>query len=444
MKFKKEIVSSGVYLVQGADGVRRYEVITDDRLGHWADKQTEMVNSGMQIPAPWQHDLKSLPENTAKISASGQGISESSKDNAGYWDRLWVENHTLMGEFDCPNEEDAKKVGATVRETSVYACPRYVDGSGTVWEDALMHIALVTHAVENNQSNFEKVPDGTLALAMSQRVLSMSNSIDGFGSFTEVLKKLEEIAKIVLPTDTTFDNFVDRLNAALSQKAASEQDDNNVGTVTKPPRNAVSQPGRVIFTMSTFTEDQVDALVKANAVNTATKQPFTSEDLVEKVDSEKDPGTLMGVGDSEKIPEEISNHPVVQKLAGSVAILMNIAKTAKQDRYQDRINILIKTGAVTEEYAKTYLEPLLSSIKMSLDVTTGKQIEEVDAIDGVLTALENVPSTPSFTQSSIQMSSDGSKGYVSHQPPMGDKSKLSPEDVDKAVKILCENTGITA
>ena len=142
MRFKKPIVTTGVYTIPG-DTPRKVEV-TSDRLNHWADQFHSMKSAGVSVPAPWNHSTEALP-----MSVGNDGTLPRSDINAGWWDKVWVEDNTLWGELDVPQNEDAVKIGTSVKESSIYVRPSFVDGSGNEWKDSLMHIALVTHPIEN-------------------------------------------------------------------------------------------------------------------------------------------------------------------------------------------------------------------------------------------------------------------------------------------------------
>lgn len=60
-KFKKPIVSAGVFLVGNDQGGRHTEVLTKDRLHHWAKTFGVMKKNGVRIPAPWAHSKDALP-----------------------------------------------------------------------------------------------------------------------------------------------------------------------------------------------------------------------------------------------------------------------------------------------------------------------------------------------------------------------------------------------
>jgi hypothetical protein len=252
MRFKKPIVSTGVYTIPG--DIPRKVKIDQTRLDHWKAQFDKMKDAGVSVPAPWNHSKEALP-----MSVGNDGTLPRSDINAGWWDKLWVEDGTLWGELDVPQSEDAVKIGTNVKETSIYVRPDFEDGSGNKWQDSLMHIALVTHPIENGQGNFTPVGDESgLAISMSHLTepLEMAspekaeeqvsanpvgvnedreNSSNGVPALLEALRAV----MIDLPEDTNDTNFMERLLVALRQKKASEHPEDK--SVSKPPEGAKEQ-----------------------------------------------------------------------------------------------------------------------------------------------------------------------------------------------------------
>lgn len=375
-RFRKPIVSAGAYEIPtpGSDNSRT-EVITQERLVHWADTGNLMVKEGHRIPGPWYHDPKALP-----VKMGSDGSLNSSSDNGGFWDRFWVENKdgksTLWGEIDSPGREDdpntpAGKIGTTVRETSIYVRPSFRDGSGKEWQDAVMHIGLVTHPIEKGQENFRPVSEG-LALSMSQCRYSFSMSehpaqpIAGI-SVNELLGKLREIAKVSLPDDTTDVNFLDRLNAALEQKRLSEEEES--GTVRVPPKGAQEPPAPMI-TMS-LTKQQIDAIVTAKTVNPSTGQPFKPEELQM----------------SQPTVQDLQDSPAVKKMVEFQTILMSQLNSQALTNRTERVKAILTKAPQLKPVIEAQVVPLLSGFKMSF---SPDGTPTPHAVDTVLDALEAV------------------------------------------------------
>lgn len=244
-KFEKEILTPGLYAVSDAKGNRHAKVITKDMIGHWVKQHNEMRKSGLNVPAPAYHDKSAVPDNKPM----------SSKDNFGFWEELKQdESGKLIGVLDVPLESDAEKIGRTVRETSIFAVPKFVDGLGREWNNVITHIACCTQPIEPGQENF-KPTNNELAIAMSHRIISMG--VEDFSSTltgnvndlednnagdnqqmintTDVFVLLEKVAKIKLPPNTSGEDFQEALVAALLQKQLSEGNNSSGGSVLKPP-----------------------------------------------------------------------------------------------------------------------------------------------------------------------------------------------------------------
>lgn len=245
-KFEKEILTPGLYAVSDAKGNRHAKVITKQMIGHWVKQHNEMRKSGLNIPAPSYHDKSAIPENKPG----------SSKDNFGFWEELKQDDSgKLVGVLDVPLESDAERIGKTVRETSIFAVPKFIDGLGREWNNVITHIACCTQPIEPGQENF-KPANNELAIAMSHRIISMGvedfassltgnvndledKSDNGNGqqmiNTTDVFTLLEKVAKIKLPPNISDDDFREALVAALLQKQLSEGNNSSGGSVLKPP-----------------------------------------------------------------------------------------------------------------------------------------------------------------------------------------------------------------
>lgn len=399
-KFRKAIVKAGVYNVANPKGERRTEIITPERIQHWAATHGEMqkTKTGFQIPAPWAHSYK-LPDGRVFIPGPVEMSNPSagrSDMNAGFWDNLTAEIDptdglmTLYGVLDAPGDPadfktPAGKIGKTVRETSILALPSYPDGKGNEFKDILGHIALVTHPIEPGQTNFEEVK--SYALAMSHFAFKLGDAVtmsfpepppteevDGeeMGDEEGELEDEDEVTNavtqdvstlipllrdcgIVLPDDTTITNLVERLQVALGQKSFVDDDEDEgygengndkkkKGSVTKPPEGAEEESSTTFMS----TNNTPVALTEA---------------------------TLM-------------SHPVVTGLkAQNDGFLKHITATEKAIR-KNRINTLVKNGQIEQKYATEKLLPMAEAFQMNF-TPEGNVIPH--ALDSVLEALEATP-----------------------------------------------------
>lgn len=332
-KYKKQIVSAGVYLVSTPDGSRKKEVITPERIHGWANTISELRKAGHQIPAPFYHDLESVP--VLMNDQEALNAASSSDKNGGFWNDVSVEVGDdevprLVGTLESSHDD---KIGKTVKETSIYVKPEWTDGTGKVWRDVPLHIALVTHPIEPNQSNFELVEDD-LAIAMSDMSKGMTMSYDlidmpekaADSSFASLLQDLKAVAKIDLGDDTTPEDLVTRLLIALRQKKACEQDEesSSAGSVSTPPDGAVRES--VPIQMSNENKD-------------------------------------MKVEDSQE-------YKALQQQNES---LLMAVTTNKKDSLALRVKQLLESKRITEAYAEE-LKKSLEGFKMSFD-SSGKEIQ---------------------------------------------------------------------
>ena len=447
-KFEKMIVSAGTYLVGEEGGGRRVEVLTPERLKHWATQFSRMKQNGLAVPGPWKHAKEAMP-----VMMGNNGTVERSDLNAGFWDEMVVRRNeqgvdTLWGIIEAPGDPNdlntnAGKIGKVVKETSIYARPEFVDGKGNVYKDAIMHAALVTHPIEPGQSNFKLLePQDGMTIAMSHCTgLLMSADSTPFsksgktsddlpgsepnddqgnvedaptGDLKTVIDLLAQIG-VIIPKDTQADNFNERLSVALQQRISGEDDEEEEeGSLTKPPKDAEQESVPMIM-------------------STPAKAPEVTADV-------------------------IMSHPSYVALKTQNTQLFNVMNEQARSARGTRINALIRAGKITKEYADANLVPMLSGFQMSFNAE-GKEV--TSPLDTVLAALEAQPTvakpaTPTgpnqiFANGSIAqlapflMSSVAPEGSETPVHPISGfmtNGVLSEDEADAVSKSFLENVGL--
>jgi hypothetical protein len=297
--FRKIITRPNVYSVKTPQG-RRIKAVTSQLLSDVADTGNQMIEAGLNIPAPYAH------KDGGNIIPSPLGKDEkptwSSNFNAGFWKKFELTPAgELAGYVEVENEEDAKKIGKSIKETSVWLEPEFTDGLGRKWKNALRHVALVTNAVEPDQENFQLVdtsPEYSLAMAfcMSDALDapkkdasvdkapssdssssdtskespksddSNSNSEDTedlqSGSVPEIVSLLKDKLGYELPSDTTPQNFLDRLRTLLTSIKKEEEEDEDLVEDEQPKKDEKSEAKSPPFAMADENKDNIVILEK--------------------------------------------------------------------------------------------------------------------------------------------------------------------------------------
>lgn len=388
-RFVKDIVRAGRYKIGD-----RFEEVTPERLQKWARNFSKQREAGLSIPAPCFHEkTKSIP---AFIGSDREGFLKKSTDNLGFWESLYYDPDAkaLRGVIDAPGDVNdpntpAGKIGQTIRETSIYVAKQWQDGSGRVWDDEpVMHIACVTHPVEGGQSNFQPASEDGLAIAMSFYSEEESDKEEqgepapqkpeangsakkkSFGSnkpeevhgseplevepnaansIASLLPLLEKHAGVKLPTDTSDDNFVERLMVALTQLSANDEDEVDGGSVFQPPKEAGAKTAPFIMS---FTTDQQKAIVAAKVVNPATGKPFTLEEIA----------SATAPAQATITDDVLMSSPTVGRLLKTTDGLMKTLTKTTADGFKVRIEALKrKLGPKAVEH----LVPMVEGLEMS-------------------------------------------------------------------------------
>lgn len=375
MKFVKEILKEGVFEVSTMDGPNR-RTFTKDDLENIASTGRNMLRNGLRIPAPFEHSMEAKPEDDE---------TSDKYENAGYWRDLYVKKneegrHSLFGVLDAPGNDaepdtPAYKVSRLAKDTSICLLPKFRDGKGREWENALYHIALPQHPVEPGQSNFLPLPEDFSMISMSLEVRGVD--------MNKLLTLLSKCG-LSLPEDTTERNILDRLMVAATQVSSGQ----SRNPLTSKPDGAKTETYPV---MMSLTQKQVEAILGANLVDPETNEVFVQEvfrDVPSKEENYKKAAEMMGVQ------------------------LNSIYK----ERYKDKISSLVSSGKISESYAQEALYPLVDAVQMSFK----DGVPEKNHLDLTLQALEALPDLPTNTQT----------GRVSTAEFMSQKAPTSASKVE--------------
>lgn len=458
MKFKKQILRPGVYFVNDGNNGRRLEYITAERLKHWADQHKKMVSAGLHVPAPAIHKKEAEPTNSLKTS----------KDNYGWWEQIEFTGNALEGVVDIPVKSDQERIGKTVKEVSIYAKPKFIDGLGNEWKDVLTHIAIITNPIEPNQKNFEKVEDGSLSVAMSD-IVQMSNSQlqtldskmkakkkkakmapdnemedegqeedmaddmanespDGMDeqdeegeieegqedmeplldSSTDVYTLLQEIAGIAIPKGTPDAKLKEAITNALLQKQLSERKNRSGGTIKTPPAN--SNVNEVPVVMSNNNNGSAGG-------NQATSNQTETVSI-----------------------ETVMSHPSFKAMESQNKGILGVLTNSKKQELRSRLNNLRQRNIISSEEDLNNYNQQIDSIVMSFG-NDGNPL--VTQIETAITALEGVKIPMPANQPIVAMAqSDASGNFVIQPQQVPTGGPVTDARAEEIVKNLFGSTSV--
>ena len=391
--FKKKILRPGVFNVTTPKG-RKVEAFSKGRLADMAKTANKMLDSGLQIAAPYAHKVTS-EDGTEKIIprpiAEGIKPNWNSGINGGFWKKFEIdeEDNSLVGVLEVPGDKDnledpAGKVGTTIRQTSIYSVPNWVDGLNREWKDALMHVALVNKAIEPGQENFSEITEeesSAMCISMSDEVDANEDApseeedkgLAGEDAITKIIEQFNSKLGLELPQDTDHSNFLDRVLTILVSLKSEEE-----GDLTQQPKNSEVPSSPIV--MSTDNPDNVN------------------------------------VGLEQK----------VKKAEGAVLSLVNQLK----ETLKGKVERLVSTGQIGRSLADTKLLPAVSEISMSLeDISEDGSIPQTP-IEMSIDLLEenNVALTEDTSSTKLP------EGSVVQEPKSEDGDReLSMQDVNSAL-----------
>jgi len=426
MEFFKKILSPGRYLVNDLAGGRRTEHFTTDRFKSWIATFNRMREAGLSVPAPTFHDPQAVP---LLDTAPGKPSTPSagSFQNKGWWKDLFIDpaSGSLFGRLEIPLAEDAARIGTTVKDVSPLVRKSWTDGLGRTWEDAILHIGLVTHPVAPGQENFQPILDGAMAFSLSSLLPenaamadddkskvppdsddSDSNDSDsrdesgtaketGAHTIGEALEALSSVG-LTLPDDTTPDNLIERICVAAGALAAKKSSEAPEGS---PPSGSTEKP-----------------------------PPIVMGDV-----------TIMA-----PTPAAIST------IDKGLAFASRLAR----HHYAYRVKALVESGRIPFAMAKARLQPLVEGIQLSLSDLDDAGNLKPNSLDATLDLLESVPSvltdvltTPGQKKSRFTASPKPTASFAAAlqeediPPEYLDGGSISDDEADNVVLTQLRNTG---
>jgi hypothetical protein len=255
--FRKQVLRAATY--QSPEGLIE---VTPERLKHWSDSFKRVRSAGYDVPIHWNH--ASL-DDTANLSPIKRNASPDASKTVGHLEdfQLSPQGDSAILTMSVKKPSAVEAAESNVIHVSPVLWDEWTDGRGQTHKDLIGSVDLVDYPVDYSQGPFEKVQtmstrkpkitrfstiaeepmddeeyqgnDGDETQEVETPVpadLTPSNSL-----LTSVLTGLESM-KIVLPADTTTDNFLDRLNVALMTVSAQS-------LVEEENTNVVADPGDV-------------------------------------------------------------------------------------------------------------------------------------------------------------------------------------------------------
>lgn len=439
--FTKKIASPGTYSVPipgGKEGETRQVILDRERFKRWAANFDAMSQAGLKIPAPYRHDPQAMP-----VRLHGDAQDVDAYNNAGFWSKVWVgDDGALYGKLEVPRDEDASKIGSTVVEVSPLAKSSWSDGAGNVYEDAITHIALVTHPVVPGQDNFVSGDANKItAMAFSSEnmiaaegvklAMDDPSQVRGSGpenvnastaTLQDALKLLREKKGLTLPGDTNETNLIERLVVALTAIESETNPDDDDG-ITNPPNKSKEQPAPIAM---------------SNELQFAQFNPVTGERLPDEQIAKN------------KAAAEAAQKSTDLPLSQEIQAQMAFAKKTIAQNYRSRVEQLVRTGRCTPAYANKHLKPLLDDIQLSFDSQGNAHAGHLDVI---LNSLEALPQGNTLTGLTPTTARKGRNekfeeayslgGDVQEEEFHDDFAPMSDAEVDQVVQEQFRSAGMT-
>lgn len=341
-KLVKEIVGPASWTLP--DG-SKYTLTSDD-ITQMADSGNELIRDGFAIQAPYWHDEEAVPVMLGAMAPEDRQKLENSANNAGFWEEFWVDPQgMLVGKLDVPREEDAAKIGKTIKGCSAmiqdsWKHPQQTDDP-KVYPKAMTHIALTNRPKAKDAAPFTPTVGMALSMELADEMLD-SDEEEG-GMVGELLAELGKLG-ISLPEDTTPENLAERLLVAA--KALNNAEGGGDTTDKPPPGAGVKKPSPVVM-----------ALSEAAVEYALGRLELTAEEL--EVEAAK---------------------PKPVKMSDEQIAAMNWTKNQLAKSYVSRIDQLVNDGRMLPLEAKDVNDQYLGSIKVAFSSDGTPEETELDRV----------------------------------------------------------------
>jgi hypothetical protein len=135
----------------------RQLAVTPELQKHFHDQGNAMVQAGLSIPVPLEHQPDAKPQTKAERAAN------QLLNNAGWVKKYALKDDKLFALCDIENDDIAKKLPRTIKFTSPWI-NSFMDGDGKKWDGVISHLALTNRPRIIRQDPF---PNVAAALSIS-------------------------------------------------------------------------------------------------------------------------------------------------------------------------------------------------------------------------------------------------------------------------------------
>ena len=237
-RFLKDIIRTGEY-VKASEGLAF--TITLATLANWVIQFRKMQANGIKVPIPATHKS----EEWEKAAQKKDG---DPRDNMGYVDDLWIEEHALW--MSCTLVGDDALEAAKRGDVSLNSPAEFIDGHGNVYKRPITHVAMCTDPVVPGLGEF-------IPLAASLRLQEQAIMLE----FLQKLGAILGIDPAEIPDEATAMALIEEKITALVEQVTGEPaaEPGAAGapgapTPGAPAAASTGQPGAAVRKQSVTTE----------------------------------------------------------------------------------------------------------------------------------------------------------------------------------------------
>lgn len=227
MLVPKEIIRPGSYWYTDAEsGEPRQLVVTPEMVRYWHEQGNKMLDAGLSVPIPFEHQADHKPLSKAERAAANL------KNNSGFIQKYVIQdNDRLFGVCDIDDKaypDLLKKLPRTIKYTSPWFTS-FTDGDGKKWEGVIGHLALTNRPRVIRQEPFGDIAAAlSLATTASQAQYLDVATIKSSGVYLSTAGMLDQARKPVHPRAFAVWSGVKLALAEEMEKVEDDDDDEAV------------------------------------------------------------------------------------------------------------------------------------------------------------------------------------------------------------------------
>lgn len=186
MLVEKEVISPGKYWYRDeATGLPRKLTVTPDLCRYWGEQGNKMIETGLTVPVPYEHDFQAHPMTPKEKLLNNAGevkayhLRDILEGDPLFDPKRGPVKDSLFSSVEVQDPDVKSKIGNSIRWTSPWISS-FTDGNGKEWKNVISHLALTTRPRITKQQPFPSIAAALSLARPISDISAQSNYKDGF------------------------------------------------------------------------------------------------------------------------------------------------------------------------------------------------------------------------------------------------------------------------